>query len=119
MQNDGLVGLAADWVVVGAACAAVGDADIAKEGLAGRLVIVDAVVGADDGAIVDLVGKPDARRDVDLVAVVDVLRRAGAPAGDHQTGAAGGVEDGEVRIVGVEGLLVVITQAEVDVQLRR
>ena len=66
-----------------------------------------------------LVGKADARRKVDLVAVVDVLWRAWAPAGHHQTGGAVGVEDGEIRRVGVEGLLVVVTQAEADVQLRR
>jgi hypothetical protein len=67
VENDGLVGLAAGWVVVDAACAPVGDADIAKVGLAGGLVKVDAEVGADDRAFQRLVGETDTRRESSLL----------------------------------------------------
>ena len=74
--DDRLIRLGADRVVVRAAGALVGDADVAKVGLPSGLVIVHAEVGADDRARKRLVGESDARRDIDLVAVVDVIRCA-------------------------------------------
>lgn len=78
VENDGLVGLAAGRVVVGAAGALVGDADIAKECLAGGLVKIEPIVRTYDRAAIELVGDSKARREVELVAVVDVVRRSGS-----------------------------------------
>src|ERR1700743_1506288 len=67
VQHDGFVRLGTRRVVVGATGAAIGNADVAEEGLSGGLVKVDAIVGADDRAVVHLIGNSEARREVELV----------------------------------------------------